>query len=84
MNKVNGIVINVKKIWWIKVKQKPIRIGLNDGVVYPHIVTVKYIVDNIEYESKKYFNSSLVVPKIGDKVIVYYKEKNHSKIIKIS
>lgn len=83
MNKVKAIVVGTKKLWWIKVKRKMIRIGLNDGVTYPHIIEVKYTVNNVEYVSKKYLRSSIECPKIGEEVLIYYNETKPSKITKI-
>ena len=48
--KVQGTVINAKKLWWIKINKKVIRIHALDGATFPCVVKVKYKVENMEYE----------------------------------
>ena len=46
---IMGVVISVKKQWWLKVNTKPIRMHALDGAVFPHIIKVKYTVNDTEY-----------------------------------
>ena len=57
--KTIGIILSVKKQWWLKVNTKPVRMHAFDGATFPHIVTVKYTVDGNEIEG-------CIVPVAGD------------------
>ena len=70
--KTTGTVIEVKKIWWIKVKLKAVRMHPTDGVAFPHSIRVKYTVDGKEYNTKVYVPWRILPPPIGDEVVVNY------------
>lgn len=78
--KVQGIILSAKKLWWIKVNRKAFRTHLLDGATFPHLVKVKYKVDDKEYEKNKYIRSNEVCPEIGESVLVYYKKEKPSKV----
>lgn len=44
-----GTVIPVAKQWWLKINMKRVRTHALDGAAFPHIIKVKYTVDNKEY-----------------------------------
>ena len=52
--KTVGTVISIKKQWWSKVNTKPFRAHAFDGAMFPHIITVNYVVDGQEYTKKKW------------------------------
>lgn len=39
-----GTVISVAKQWWLKINQKPIRMGAGEGAAFPHVIKVQYMV----------------------------------------
>lgn len=73
--KTTGTVTEVKRIWWIKVKLKAVRLHPTDGVAFPHKVKVKYEVDGKEYTAKVYIPWRLIPPEIGGEVEVLYADE---------
>ena len=71
-NKTIGTVTSVKKQWWLKVNTKPVRMHALDGATFPHIITVKYIVDGQEYTKRKWIKACEMPPAIDSKVTVLY------------
>ena len=81
MNKeIIGVVISVKKQWWLKVNTKPIRMHALDGAVFPHIIKVKYTVNDTEYIKRKWIHAGHPVPEIGSSVRLSYSENNPEKV----
>lgn len=76
--KTTGTVIEVKKIWWIKVKLKAVRLHPTDGVAFPHSVKVKYTVGGREYSKKVYVPWRILPPQKGAEVAVNYNEDRPS------
>lgn len=80
-----GVVLSVKKQWWLKVNTKAIRKGPLDGATFPHIIGVKYSVDGVEFVKSKWLEASIAPPCEGDRITVVYKTENPKKIrLKIS
>ena len=75
-----GIVLSVKKQWWLKINTKPFRKGTLDGAIFPHVVKIAYEVDGKEYKKSKWIGAGLPVPAVGEEVTVFYDEKNPKKI----
>ena len=65
---VTGKIINVERIWWLKINTKPVRTSMWDGAVFPHWITVRYEVNGETFEKKKYYSWQKPKPKIGDTV----------------
>lgn len=78
-NKTIGIIISVKKQWWLKVNTKPVRMHAFDGATFPHIVTVKYTVDGNEFVKKKWLRSFITPPNVNDQVTVIYRTDKPTK-----
>ena len=75
-----GTVVSVSKQWWLKVNTKPIRTGGPlDGAAFPHIVKVKYTVDDQAYIKRKWIGAGLPVPAVDSSVKVLYDESTPSK-----
>jgi len=74
-----GIVASVKKQWWLSIRTKALRTSPLDGVVFPHIMKVRYTVDGKEYTKRKWINAGLPVPKVGSAVQVLYNSDKPSK-----
>lgn len=74
-----GTVISVAKQWWLKINMKPIRTHALDGAAFPHIIKVKYTVDNKEYTKRKWISTGNSVPSVGSSVTVRYSENKPSK-----
>lgn len=77
--KILGTVVSVKKQWWLKVNAKPVRMNALDGVSFPHIIKVRYVVDGKEYFIKKWIRACDQPPAVGTKVTVCYDEKKPRK-----
>ena len=78
-NTTIGIVLCVKKQWWLKVNTKPIRKHALDGATFPHIVTVKYTVDGNEIVKKKWLKSFVTPPSVNEQVAVIYRTDKPTK-----
>lgn len=74
-----GTVISVKKQWWLKINTKAFRKGSLDGAVFPHIIKVKYEIENKKYTKLKWINAGKYVPRIGENLIIDYNPKNPRK-----
>ena len=67
---VEGTIISVKKIWWIKINMKTFRKSYLDGATFPYLIKVKYKINDIDYEKNKivYWKNEAI--NVFDKVIV--------------
>ena len=74
-----GTVLSVAKQWWLKVNMKPIRMGALDGVTFPYIIKVQYIVDGTTYTKRKWIGVGKAVPAVGSKLTVIYRSNKTSK-----
>lgn len=74
-----GVVCAVAKQWWLKVNTKAFRMHPLDGATFPHIITVKYVVDGQEYKKRKWIWAGRPVPPVGDTVKVAYSAQKPSK-----
>lgn len=77
--KTIGTVISVKKQWWLKVNTKPIRLHAFDGARFPHIITVKFVIDGQEYTKKKWVRALQECPPLNARVTVIYQEDQPAK-----
>ena len=75
-NTAIGTILSVKKQWWLT---KPIRKNAFDGATFPHIVTVKYIVNGNEIVKKKWLKSFVTPPSVNEQVTVVYREDKPTK-----
>ena len=78
-SKTIGIILFVKKQWWLKVNTKPIRKHALDGATFPHIVTVKYTVEGNEIIKKKWLKACVTPPSVNDQVAVIYRTDKPTK-----
>ena len=74
-----GIVISVKKQWWLSIRTKALKTSPSDGAIFPHIMKVKYTVDGQEYTKRVWINAGLPVPKVGSAVQLLYSLDRPSK-----
>ncbi len=74
-----GIVVSVKKQWWLSIRTKALRTGPLDGTVFPYIIKVQYTVDGKEYTRRKWIHAGRPVPKLGSAVQVLYDSDKPSK-----
>jgi len=72
--KTSGTILCVKKQWWLKVNTKPMRRHAFDGAVFPHIIRVRYTVDDVEYTGNKWIGAGTKCPAVNEKVTVIYRE----------
>ena len=80
---VEGMIIDAKKIWWLKINRKQLRMTPADGATFPYLLKVKYTLNNLDYEKKKmvYWGNENI--NVGEKVIVTYDEKKPSKVLSL-
>ncbi len=74
-----GTVISVKRQWWLKINTKAFRKGTFDGAIFPYIIKVKFVVNDIAYFKRKWINAGDPVPDINSTVTVIYNESKPSK-----
>lgn len=67
-----GTVISAMKQWWFKVNTKPIRMSAMDGVIFPYIIKVQYVVDEKTYTKRKWIDAGRPVPAVGSSMTVQY------------
>ena len=78
---VEGIIIKLKKIWWIKINTKVFRKSSLDGATFPYIITVKYTVNDTTYEKNKFVYLGDKEINIGDKLKVVCDVINPKNIV---
>lgn len=69
---IKGTVVSVAKKWWLKVNTKAVRMHALDGATFPHIITVKYMVDGKEYRKRKWILAGSPVPSVDSSVRIVY------------
>ncbi len=67
-----GTVISVAKQWWLKINQKPIRMGAGEGAAFPHVIKVQYMVGEKNYVKRKWIGAGQPVPALGSNLTVQY------------
>lgn len=77
--KTTGTIAAVKKLWWLKINTKPVRLHSLDGAIFPHRVTVRYTVNGAEYIKKKIVSAWLVPPPVGTEIALHYNEDKPKK-----
>lgn len=76
-----GKVIKIKKLWWLKINKKPIRVTPLDGAMFPLSLQVKYNVNGNEYIGKKIVSWNEKDIQVDQEVIVTYNVEKPQKII---
>lgn len=79
MEITTGTVISSKRLWWIKVNTKPIRLHSTDGARFPHSITVSYTVNSVSYSVRKYVPWSKACPQVGQQISVLYQPAKPQK-----
>ena len=74
-----GVVIEVKTCWWLKVNTKPVRRNVFDGAVFPRIIHFTYTAGDQTYRGKRYVNWNKQCPQKGENLTVYYEKDNPAK-----
>lgn len=74
-----GTVISASKQWWLKINTKSFRKHPLDGALFPYIIKVSYIVDNVAYVKRKWVNAGADIPDIESQVKVLYNIQNPKK-----
>lgn len=77
--KTIGTVLSVKKQWWLKVNAKPVRAHALDGAIFPHVIKVRYTVDETEYVKRMWVGAGKPVPTLNAEITVVYDENKPSK-----
>ena len=76
-----GKVIKIKKLWWLKINKKPIRVTPLDGAMFPLSLQVKYNVNGNEYIGKKIVSWNEKDIQVDQEIIVTYNVEKPQKII---
>ena len=77
--RTEGIVVSVKKQWWLSIRTKALKTGPLDGTISPHIMKVRYTADGKEYIKRVWINAGQPVPEEGSTVRVMYSADDPSK-----
>jgi hypothetical protein len=82
-NSVDGKIIKINKLWWLKINKKSFRTTPLDGATFPYKVKIEYNVNNKKYRKSKiiYWGNDSV--NVEDSVVVTYKQNNPLKVLKI-
>ena len=70
-----GIVVSVKKQWWLKVNTKAFRRGPLDGATFPHIIKVKYTVEGTEYFKRAFGSEEITMERIEKAIAQYVRSR---------
>jgi hypothetical protein len=81
---IEGTIIDAKKIWWLKINKKQLRMTPADGATFPYLLKVKYTLNNLDYEKKKMVYCGNENINVGEKVIVTYDEEKLSKVLSLN
>lgn len=79
IEKTFGIVVLVKKQWWLKINTKAFRKGTFDGAIFPHVIKVKYEVGEKTFFKRKWISANVNAPSVNEKVLVYYQNDKPRK-----
>ena len=82
-NETVGIIIKVKKLWWLKINKKPIRTTSLDDTLFPSLLQVQYIVNSNEYVGKKIVFWDDSFTQVGQDVIVTYNKNKPQEILSL-
>ena len=77
--KTEGIVVDVKTCWWLKVNTKALRTSAMDGAMFPHIIHFTYVVSGQTYQGKRYVHRNKQCPVAGQKLTVYFEKNDPAK-----
>ena len=82
-NNVDGKIIKINKLWWLKINKKSFRTTPLDGATFPYKVKIEYNVNDRKYEKNKFIYWGNDSVNLGDIVVVTYEQSNPSKILKL-
>ena len=74
-----GTVTRLKTCWWIKVNTKHVRMGPLDGAKFPHIIYFTYSAGGVTYQGSRYVRYFLRCPVKGERLAVFYDERNPAR-----
>ena len=74
-----GTVVAATKQWWLKINTKAVRTHAMDGAIFPYVIKVTYVVDGVEYVTRKWINAGYSVPSVGAELPVRYCSDNPKK-----
>ena len=83
-NTVDGRIIKINKLWWLKINKKNFRTSPHDGATFSYKVRIEYTVNDRKYERSRFIYWSNDSVNIGDSVIVTYEQNNPLKILKLT
>jgi hypothetical protein len=83
-NNVDGKIIKINKLWWLKINKKSFRTAPLDGATFPYKVKIEYNVNDRKYEKSKFIYWPNDSVNVGDLVIVTYEQSNPSKVLKLT
>ena len=83
-NTVDGRIIKINKLWWLKINKKNFRTSPHDGATFSYKVRIEYTVNDRKYERSRFIYWSNDSVNIGDSVIVTYEQNNPLKRLKLT
>ena len=83
-NNVDGKIIKINKLWWLKINKKLFRTSSIDGATFLYKVRIEYNVNDRKYEKSKFIYWGNDSVNVGDLVIVTYQQNNPSKVLKLT
>ena len=83
-NNVDGKIIKINKLWWLKINKKFFRTSPIDGATFLYKVRIEYNVNDRKYEKSKFIYWGNDSVNVGDSVIVTYEQSNPSKVLKLT
>ena len=83
-NVVDGMIIKINKLWWLKINKKIFRITPLDGAIFPYWIKFEFTVNGKKYVKSKFIYWPNDSVNVGDFVVVTYDQSNPSKILKLS
>ncbi len=71
-NRTEGIITEVKTLWFLKVNTKAFRKGPLDGAAFPHRIVFRYTAGGKDHTGSRVLPPSENAPTVGEPITVFY------------
>ena len=71
-NNVDGKIIKINKLWWLKINQKNFRTTPLDGATFPYKVKIEYNVNGVNYSA----SVGRLTPSLSNNYMVFEVDEN--------
>ena len=75
---VNGIIVSVKRVWWLRGKKDNLSSVFSKGGASAHKITFTYKVNGTDFSASQYVIYASSRPTVDQTVTVYYEKDNPS------